>query len=64
MLHGLMVRVWSIPLRIISPWLMSWVQAVPSKVTLFARANGFVSVSLLQPTVGPVTCSNEPATGR
>jgi hypothetical protein len=48
-----MVNVWSVPLRIISPWLMSWVHAVPSKVTLLAPANGtaWESASLVH---GPV----------
>ena len=37
--------VWSLPARISSPWLKSRVQAVPQKVTLFERANGFDSVA-------------------
>src|SRR5690348_2358035 len=45
MLHGLMVSVWSYPDRTISPWLMSFVHAVPLKLTLVDLANGLASVA-------------------
>src|SRR4051794_32271280 len=40
-----MVRVWSYPSRIISPWLMSAVHGGSRNVTLLALANGLASVS-------------------
>lgn len=42
-----MVRVWSVLVRIISPWLMLLVHAVPVKTMLFQRAKGLVSVSAI-----------------
>lgn len=37
--------VWSFPVRMSSPWLMSWVQAPDGKDTLLLRANGLASVA-------------------